>query len=91
VTQADLKVNHFLLKHLATVTPQLPVLSEESDYSARAEWKSCWMLDPLDGTKEFIHERDEFTNFSLIENHDHLRLLQCLVNNLYIGYTSIPI
>ena len=61
VTQADLKVNRFLLKHLADITPELPVLSEESDYSARHEWSTCWMLDPLDGTKEFIHERDEFT------------------------------
>ncbi len=52
VTQADLKVNQFLLKQLAEITPELPVLSEESDYSARHDWSSCWMLDPLDGTKE---------------------------------------
>ncbi|EPF6235186.1 3'(2'),5'-bisphosphate nucleotidase CysQ [Acinetobacter baumannii] len=71
VTQADLKVNRFLLKHLAEITPELPVLSEESDYSARHAWSSCWMLDPLDGTKEFIHERDEFTiNLSLIEGRE---------------------
>ncbi|UTO18316.1 3'(2'),5'-bisphosphate nucleotidase CysQ [Acinetobacter sp. Z1] len=91
VTQADLKVNHFLLKQLATVTPQLPVLSEESDYSARAEWKSCWMLDPLDGTKEFIHERDEFTiNLSLIENHETTFAIIAVPCEqlIYIGYTS---
>jgi len=71
VTQADLKVNSFLLNRLAQITPELPVLSEESDYSARHDWTSCWMLDPLDGTKEFIHERDEFTiNLSLIEGHE---------------------
>ena len=71
VTQADLKVNRFLLKHLADITPELPVLSEESDYSARHEWSTCWMLDPLDGTKEFIHERDEFTiNLSLINGKE---------------------
>jgi 3'(2'), 5'-bisphosphate nucleotidase len=91
VTQADLKVNHFLLKKLATVTPELPVLSEESDYSARAEWKSCWMLDPLDGTKEFIHERDEFTiNLSLIENHETIFAIIAVPCEqlIYIGYTS---
>lgn len=91
VTQADLKVNHFLLKQLATVTPELPVLSEESDYSARAEWKSCWMLDPLDGTKEFIHERDEFTiNLSLIENNETTFAIIAVPCEqlIYIGYTS---
>ncbi|OTU41084.1 3'(2'),5'-bisphosphate nucleotidase CysQ [Acinetobacter pittii] len=71
VTQADLKVNRFLLKHLAEITPELPVLSEESDYRARHDWSTCWMLDPLDGTKEFIHERDEFTiNLSLINGKE---------------------
>ncbi|EOR09059.1 3'(2'),5'-bisphosphate nucleotidase CysQ family protein [Acinetobacter genomosp. 15BJ] len=91
VTQADLKVNHFLLKHLATVTPQLPVLSEESDYSARAAWQRCWMLDPLDGTKEFIHERDEFTiNLSLIEDHQTTFAIIAVPCEqvMYIGYTS---
>ncbi|MBP6190447.1 MAG: 3'(2'),5'-bisphosphate nucleotidase CysQ [Acinetobacter sp.] len=91
VTQADLKVNHFLLKQLATITLELPVLSEESDYSARKAWQRCWMLDPLDGTKEFIHERDEFTiNLSLIENH-HTTFAIIAVpceQVMYIGYTS---
>src|SRR5699024_4323510 len=69
VTQADLKVNAYLLEQLAILTPDIPVLSEESDYSERHAWSICWMLDPLDGTKEFIHERDEFTiNLSLIQN-----------------------
>ena len=91
VTQADLKVNHFLLKHLATVTPQLPVLSEESDYSARAAWQRCWMLDPLDGTKEFIHERDEFTiNLSLIDGHQTIFAIIAVPCEqvMYIGHTS---
>lgn len=91
VTQADLKVNHFLLKHLATVSPQLPVLSEESDYSARAAWQRCWMLDPLDGTKEFIHERDEFTiNLSLIDDHQTTFAIIAVPCEqvMYVGYTS---
>ena len=70
VTQADLKVNHYILEQLALLTPDIPVLSEESDYSDRHQWDVCWLLDPLDGTKEFIHERDEFTiNLSLIRQH----------------------
>ncbi|MFG0588351.1 3'(2'),5'-bisphosphate nucleotidase CysQ [Acinetobacter sp. YQ_14] len=91
VTQADLKVNRFLLKHLAEVTPNLPVLSEESDYSARKAWLQCWMLDPLDGTKEFIHERDEFTiNLSLIDGHLTTFAIIAVPCEqvMYIGYTS---
>ncbi|RLZ08129.1 3'(2'),5'-bisphosphate nucleotidase CysQ [Acinetobacter sp. 2JN-4] len=91
VTQADLKVNHFILKRLAEITPDLPVLSEESDYSARQAWPRCWMLDPLDGTKEFIHERDEFTiNLSLIENHQTTFAIIAVPCEqvMYIGYHS---
>ena len=91
VTQADLKINRFLLKHLAEITPDLPVLSEESDYSARAAWQRCWMLDPLDGTKEFIHERDEFTiNLSLIEDSQTTFAIIAVPCEqvMYIGYTS---
>lgn len=91
VTQADLKVNRFIIKKLAELTPDLPVLSEESDYSARKDWERCWMLDPLDGTKEFIHERDEFTiNLSLIENHETtfaIIVVPC-EQVMYIGYRS---
>ena len=91
VTQADLKINSFLLKHLAEITPDLPVLSEESDYSARAAWQRCWMLDPLDGTKEFIHERDEFTiNLSLIEGNETTFAIIAVPCEqvMYIGYQS---
>ena len=94
VTQADLKVNRFLLKHLAEFTPELPVLSEESDYSARQAWQCCWMLDPLDGTKEFIHERDEFTiNLSLIENNQTVFSVIAVPTEqvMYVGYlTELP-
>ena len=89
VTQADLKVNHFLMKALAQVQPVYPVLSEESDNSNRHEWSSCWMLDPLDGTKEFIHKRDEFTiNLSLIEHGStvfSVIVVPC-EQQMYLGY-----
>ena len=71
VTAADLAAHDILLKGLAQTG--LPVLSEESDpadVSARRDWKRFWMVDPLDGTKEFLERTGEFTiNIALIENH----------------------
>ncbi len=94
VTQADLKVNDYLMSELKRLTPDIPVVSEESDYSARHAWSSCWMLDPLDGTKEFIHQRDEFTiNLSLIENHQTIFSVIAVPTEqvMYIGYlTELP-
>lgn len=90
VTQADLKINHFLVTELARITPDYPVLSEEGDNTQRCSWNICWMLDPLDGTKEFIQQRDEFTiNLSLIE--DSYTSFSVIVvpreQQMYIGYT----
>ena len=94
VTQADLKVNAYLIEQLAKITPDIPVLSEESDYSQRHTWNICWMLDPLDGTKEFIHERDEFTiNLSLIHNHQTIFSIIAVPTEqvMYLGYlTELP-
>lgn len=94
VTQADLKVNQFLIAQLAQITPEIPVLSEESDYSKRHDWDTCWMLDPLDGTKEFIHQRDEFTiNLSLIQNHQTIFSMIAVPCEqlMYLGYlTELP-
>lgn len=94
VTQADLKVNEYLMYELQQLSPDIPVVSEESDYSERHAWSTCWMLDPLDGTKEFIHQRDEFTiNLSLIENHQTIFSVIVVPTEqvLYIGYlTELP-
>lgn len=94
VTQADLKVNAYLLEQLALLTPDIPVISEESDHSERQAWGVCWMLDPLDGTKEFIHERDEFTiNLSLIQNHQTIFSIIAVPTEqvMYVGYlTELP-
>lgn len=91
VTQADLKINQFLVDRLAEITPNYPVLSEEGDYAQRRLWNICWMLDPLDGTKEFIQQRNEFTiNLSLIE--DSNTLFSVIVvpreQQVYLGYTN---
>ncbi|MDM1247544.1 3'(2'),5'-bisphosphate nucleotidase CysQ [Acinetobacter sp. R933-2] len=93
VTQADLRVNAFLLQQLAILTPHIPVLSEENDHSERHHWTECWLLDPLDGTKEFIHERDEFTiNLSLIQNHQTVFSLIAVPTEqvMYVGYLTEP-
>lgn len=94
VTQADLKVNQFLITALAQITPEIPVLSEESDNSKREQWSVCWMLDPLDGTKEFIYKRDEFTiNLSLIQNHQTIFSIIAVPTEqvMYLGYlTELP-
>jgi 3'(2'), 5'-bisphosphate nucleotidase len=72
VTAADLAAHHVLKPGLEALLPNVPVLSEEStlpDYSVRKNWSRYWIIDPLDGTKEFIKRNGEFTvNIALVEN-----------------------
>jgi len=73
LTQADLAAHHIIEQGLSQLAPQLPILSEESvalPYAERRVWESYWLVDPLDGTREFIKRNGEFTvNIALIENH----------------------
>ncbi|MES2204467.1 MAG: 3'(2'),5'-bisphosphate nucleotidase CysQ [Pseudomonadota bacterium] len=73
LTQADLLAHQTIVAGLKKLTPDIPVLSEESaaeEIQQRREWPVLWLVDPLDGTKEFIHRTDEFTvNIALIVNH----------------------
>ena len=73
LTQADLLAHQTIVEGLKKLTPEIPVLSEESsetDIQQRRQWPLLWLVDPLDGTKEFIHRTDEFTvNIALIINH----------------------
>jgi 3'(2'), 5'-bisphosphate nucleotidase len=70
LTQADLAAHRVIESGLRALQPQLPVLSEESTvipYSERASWDTYWLVDPLDGTREFIKRNGEFTvNIALI-------------------------
>ena len=70
LTLADKKSNEVILKFLSET--EFPVLSEESkliDFEERRKWKTFWLVDPLDGTKEFIKRNGEFTvNIALIKN-----------------------
>ncbi len=71
LTDADRRANELIVERLGKLTPAIPILSEESDtvdYSVRKSWRSYWLIDPLDGTKEFISRNGEFTvNIALIE------------------------
>lgn len=68
VTQADFRVNQYITAELSQHFADIPLLSEEGEYAARKDWEIFWLLDPLDGTKEFIHKRPQFTiNLSLVE------------------------
>ena len=70
LTQADSAANEIIMERLARLTPDIPVLSEESAavaYEERSRWHTFWLVDPLDGTKEFINRNGEFTvNIALI-------------------------
>jgi 3'(2'), 5'-bisphosphate nucleotidase len=73
LTAADLAAHETILTKLAELTPDIPVLSEESreiSYQVRAGWSRYWLVDPLDGTREFVNRSGEFTvNIALIEGH----------------------
>ncbi len=71
LTQADLAAHREIVAGLQQLTPDLPILSEESveiPWGERRHWERYWLVDPLDGTKEFIKRNGEFTvNIALIE------------------------
>lgn len=73
LTQADLAAHKVLVAGLAALTPDIPVLSEEEkapEFAVRQSWARYWIIDPLDGTKEFVNRNGEFTvNVALIDGH----------------------
>jgi 3'(2'), 5'-bisphosphate nucleotidase len=70
LTEADLASHDCLVAGLSALRPKHPIISEESasvPFEQRSGWKTCWMIDPLDGTKEFVKRNGEFTvNVALI-------------------------
>ncbi len=83
VTQADLAAHQMLVAGLAALTPRLPIVSEEDPESLRIPETHAryWLIDPLDGTKEFIHRNGEFTcNLALIDAHKAV-----------YGFVSVPV
>lgn len=73
VTAADMAAHDIIVAGLRRMTPEIPVLSEEStaiDFSVRSSWDRYWLVDPLDGTKEFVKGSPDFTvNIALIDKH----------------------
>tara|TARA_B100000809_G_scaffold266666_1_gene330598 strand:- start:5781 stop:6572 length:792 start_codon:yes stop_codon:yes gene_type:complete len=74
LTQADKNANDVINNYL--IDTRIPIISEENkqlDYSQRKDWEYCWIVDPLDGTKEFIKRNGEFTvNIALIKSGNPL-------------------
>ena len=73
LTQADLSSHHIIVDGLKNITPNIPIISEENplqSFDERKKWQEYWIIDPLDGTKEFVKKNGEFTvNIALIRNH----------------------
>ena len=72
LTEADLASHRTIAAGLSALAPEIPVLSEEGadePYSKRSSWTRFWLVDPLDGTKEFIKKNGEFTvNIALVDS-----------------------
>ncbi len=72
LTRADLVAHNLIRQALHKLTPELPLLSEESrdiSWQERSGWHTYWLVDPLDGTKEFVNRNGEFTvNIALISS-----------------------
>ena len=73
LTDADMASHHLIVDRLTQLTPDIPILSEESaklPFEERASWETYWLVDPLDGTREFVKRNGEFTvNIALVEGH----------------------
>ena len=83
VTKADLAAHHVLVTGLSGLTPDIPIVSEEDPESLKIPETHArfWLIDPLDGTKEFIQRNGEFTcNLALIDHH----------RTVY-GFVSVPV
>lgn len=73
LTNADLDSNDIICSGLSKIDSTIPIISEEkfADWQTRKNWNKYWLIDPLDGTKEFINKNGEFTvNIALIENNE---------------------
>ena len=84
LTIADKKSHTVIVSDLQITTPQIPILSEEGQtlpYAERKQWEQFWLIDPLDGTKEFIKKNGEFTvNIALVEH-----------NQVTLGVVYVPV
>jgi 3'(2'), 5'-bisphosphate nucleotidase len=74
LTLADLESQRIIIEGLKHLTPDIPILSEESaqaPWAERQTWRELWVVDPLDGTREFVKRNGEFTvNIALVIDHE---------------------
>lgn len=74
ITEADRRAHNVIVEGLSRLDSQIPIVSEESRlpaYEERQKWKQYWLVDPLDGTKEFVKRNGEFTvNIALVVSHE---------------------
>lgn len=84
VTIADLRAHHIIVDGLRGMTPNVPIVSEESepaDFEVRRTWDRYWLVDPLDGTREFVNRNSDFTvNIALIDT-----------NRAVLGVVGVPV
>ena len=84
LTVADLRAHHIIVDGLRRMTPDLPIISEESepaDFEVRRTWDRYWLVDPLDGTREFVNRNGDFTvNIALID-----------ANRPALGVVGVPV
>ena len=84
LTKADLASHEIIVEGLGRLFPDIPILSEESTvpgYEERSTWSEYWLVDPLDGTKEFVNRNGEFTvNIALIRQ-----------NEVVLGLVGVPV
>ena len=93
LTKADLESNKFIIQSLTEIDSSIPVLTEESlvECAVRKHWSQYWLVDPLDGTKEFINQNNEFTvNIALIKNHNPVLgvIYAPALSTLYYAYKN---
>ncbi|MBA6153408.1 3'(2'),5'-bisphosphate nucleotidase CysQ family protein [Gelidibacter maritimus] len=94
LTKADTAAHHVIMAHLSAT--DIPVLSEEGKaipYTIRKDWKQLWIVDPIDGTKEFIKRNGEFTvNIALIENQKPILgvIFVPVSGDLYFSCLALP-
>lgn len=94
LTEADLAAHRVIAEGLAAIAPEWPVLSEEGEdtpWEQRRRWETYWLVDPLDGTREFVKRNGEFTvNIALVHRHEPLLgVVWCPVRErLYAGHAD---
>jgi len=96
LTEADLASQRVITAGLRALAPDIPVLGEESpaeEIAQRRDWPTLWLIDPLDGTREFIKRNGEFAvNIALVHRHEPLLgiIFAPVRNELYTGHRGAP-